>query len=101
MIDETRLQGLPSDWDTWDICVFLGIEDLQPDDIRNIAPNIDRSEAHLFTVVDGERRYTNPEAHRIRSTCRFPGFNTFQMISADRAAYTLGVAIPMFGTRRE
>ncbi|WOO81671.1 uncharacterized protein LOC62_03G005194 [Vanrija pseudolonga] len=58
-------------WDVYDLVCFLGIDELQTDEVRTGAPLIDRGKAHQ-KKSDGS--YLYPNDHAIRSACQFPFF---------------------------
>lgn len=61
----------PRAWDVYDLVCFLGIDELQTDEVRAGAPLIDRGKAHQ---KDTNGSYLYPEDHALRSACQFPFF---------------------------
>ncbi|KAL1410707.1 hypothetical protein Q8F55_001649 [Vanrija albida] len=59
----------PCTWDVYDLISFLGIEELQTNEVWTLAPLIDRAKAHK---KDGNGKYLHPGDHAIRSACTFP-----------------------------
>jgi hypothetical protein len=48
---------------------YLGLQELQPEEIRKMAPRIDHKTAHL---LNSNGAYAKPHDHEIHSQCMFP-----------------------------